>query len=109
MARKQEKRHYPRHHGEGRITLLQPHHTTRQIQGGLINFSEQGIRFFSCRPLSPGTTILVRASGENYRHLPSDIDIRLRSMGYCTIKWCHEVTRHGRPCHEMGAVYVMPY
>ena len=109
MATLQEKRHHPRHHGEGRITLLHTHHDERQIKGGLINFSEQGLRFFSHRPLLPGTTILVRASGENYQHLSPDIDCRLRSMGFCTVKWCREVHRHGVPYHEMGAVYVMPY
>lgn len=109
MAKLQEKRHHPRHHGEGRITLLLSHQNTSQIKGGLINYSEQGIRFFSYRPLSPGTTILVRASGENYRHLSTDIDCQLRSMGFCTIKWCQEATRQGIPGHEMGAVYVMSY
>jgi hypothetical protein len=109
MAKLQEKRLHPRHHCEGRITLLHAHYSTRQIKGGLINFSEQGIRFFSHRPLPLGTTIIVRASGENYQNLSTDIDCQVRSMGFCTIKWCQEVTRQGIPLHEMGAVYLMPY
>jgi hypothetical protein len=109
MVKLQEKRHHPRHHGQGQITLLHTYYDTRQMKGGLINFSEQGIRFFSDRPLTPGTTILVRVCGENYRHISADIDCQLRSMGFCTIKWCQEVIRLGIPCHEMGAVYVMSY
>jgi hypothetical protein len=109
MAKLQEKRLHHRHHCEGRITLQHAHHSARQIKGGLINFSEQGIRFFSNRPLTPGTTIIVRASGENYQHISTHIDCQLRSMGFCTIKWCQEVIRQGIPYHEMGAVYVMPY
>lgn len=109
MTTPREKRIYTRHQGEGGITLRHAHQNSRQIEGGLINFSEQGISFFSRRPLSPGTTIIVRASGENYQHLSADIDCHLRSMGFCTIKWCQEVTRQGIPLHEMGAVYMMPY
>lgn len=109
MAKLQEKRLHPRHHREGRITLLHAHHNARQIKGGLINFSEQGIRFFSYRSLPPGTTIIVRASGENYQNISTDTDCQFRSMGFCTIKWCQEVTRQGISLHEMGAVYVIPY
>jgi hypothetical protein len=109
MVKLQEKRHHPRYQGQGRLTLSHTHQNTGQIKGGLINYSAQGIRFFSHRALFPGTTILVRASGENYRYISSDGDCQLRSMGFCTIKWCHEVNRHGVPYHEMGAVYVTSY
>lgn len=109
MTAPQEKRNFTRHQGKGEITLLHAGQAASQIEGGLINFSQQGIRFFSRRPLSPGTTIIVRASGENYRHISTDADCHLRSMGFCTIKWCQEVNRNGVEQHEMGAVYMMPY
>ena len=109
MVKLQEKRHQPRHQGEGRLTLLHTHHYSGRISGGLINFSQQGIRFYSHRPVFPGTTILVRASGENYQHASPTTGCQFRSMGFCTVKWCQESSRHGIPCHEMGAVYVMPY
>jgi hypothetical protein len=109
MTTSLEKRSFARHQGKGEITLQHASQDARQMEGGLINFSEQGISFFSRRPLSPGTTIMVRASGENYQHLSTDIDCHLRSMGFCTIKWCQEVTRKGVSQHEMGAVYMMPY
>ena len=109
MTQLQEKRNHARHHGEGQITLLHPHSQSWQLEAGLINYSEQGISFFSCQPLMPGTTIIVRASVENYRHMSADVDCQLRSMGFATIKWCQEVTRQGRPIHAMGAVYMMSY
>ena len=107
MAPPQEKRNFARHPGRGELTLLHAGETDSQIEGGLINFSEQGIRFFSRRPLTPGTTIIVRVSGENYRHIATD-QCRLRSMGFWTIKWCQEVNHKGVAQHEMGAVYMMP-
>lgn len=109
MVTRCEKRTFTRHHGEGEITLLHADQHMRQIEGGLINFSRQGIRFFSRRPLPPGTTIIVRASDENYRHVPAQSDCQLRSMGFCTIKWCQEVHHKGIPLHEMGAAYMIPY
>lgn len=109
MAQLQEKRNYHRHCCEGRIALSYTHCDSRQIEVGLINFSEQGVSFFSCRPFLPGTTIVARASKENYQLVSADADCLLRSVGLATIKWCREGTRHGRPTYEMGAVYVMPY
>ncbi len=109
MNRLQEKRNHIRHHCEGRLTLLHTQCQSRQIEAKLINFSAAGVSFCTRQPLRPGTTIIVRVSGENYRNLSSDIDCQLPSMGLVTIKWCQESTRHGRPIHEMGAVYVMPY
>ncbi|BBO80594.1 hypothetical protein DSCO28_11600 [Desulfosarcina ovata subsp. sediminis] len=109
MPQLQEKRNFVRHRGNGQLTLLHTHANARHIQGSLINFSEQGISFFSYRPVTPGTTVIVRASGENYRQLPPGGQCLLRSMGFCTVKWCQETKREGVPMHEMGAVYVMPY
>ena len=104
-----EKRNHVRHQGKGAITLLHASQNRQQMQGGLINFSEQGVGFYSHRPLSPGTTIIVRATGENYQDIATDADCHLRTMGFCTIKWCQEVSRKGVLQHEMGAVYMMPY
>lgn len=109
MAQLQEKRNYPRHGCEGQITLSYAHCDSRQIDACLINFSQHEVSLFSYQPFLPGTTIMVRASGENYQHVSADADCLLRSMGVATIKWCQEVTRRGRPTHEMGAVYIMSY
>ena len=109
MPKIREKRSFTRHHGKGQITLLQPNANSRQMEGELINYSEQGIRFFSHRPVRPGTTVIVRVSDEPYRNLPADSDCQLRSMGFCTVKWCQEGTRQGLPIHEMGAAYMIPY
>jgi hypothetical protein len=109
MTQLQEKRSYARHSGEGQINLLHTHCESRQIEANLLNFSEQGISFFSYQPLMPGTTIIVRATVENYRHMSADAQCQLRSMGLATIKWCREGTRQGRSVHEMGASYVISY
>jgi len=108
MIRQQEKRNDARHCCDGLITVMTTHSRSRQFNAGLLNYSVQGISFFSNRPLMPGTTIIVRASVENYQHMPADVDCQLRSMGLATIKWCQEGTRQGRPIHRMGAVYMMP-
>jgi hypothetical protein len=81
----------------------------RQIEAVLINFSTQGLSFFSHRPLLPGTTIIVRASTESYQHVSTDAECLLRSMGMATIKWCRQNTRQGQVIHEMGAAYVIPF
>jgi len=108
MTRMQEKRNHTRHDCKGPITLLYARIAARHIEAGLLNFSEQGISFTSKHPLMPGTTIIVRASVENYRHMPADVGCQLRSIGLATVKWCREGTRKGRPVHVMGAVYMMP-
>jgi hypothetical protein len=89
--------------------LFHIQHQSPCIEARLLNFSANGLSFFSHHPLKPGTTIIVRASGEVYPSISSDADCQLRTMGYVTIKWCQEGTRQGRPIHEMGAVYMMPY
>ncbi|MCB2148519.1 MAG: hypothetical protein KQI81_18720 [Deltaproteobacteria bacterium] len=109
MTRLHEKRRCVRYDGQGPITLMSAHSQSRQFEAGLLNFSAEGISFFSCRPLKPGTTIIVRASAENYQHVFADVDCQLRSVGVATIKWCQEGNREGRPIHEMGAVYMTPY
>ncbi|WP_319408614.1 PilZ domain-containing protein [uncultured Desulfosarcina sp.] len=109
MTQLQEKRRYARYDGEGPITLVSADSQSRQFEAGLLNFSAEGISFFSNRPLKPGTTIIVRASVENYQHVSADVDCQLRSVGVATIKWCQQGNREGRPIHEMGAVYMMAY
>lgn len=109
MVHQQEKRNDARHCCEGLITVMTTHSRPRQFDASLLNYSVQGIRFFSDRPLMPGTTIIVRASLENYQHMSDEVDCQPRSMGVATIKWCREGTRLGKPVHEMGAVYMIPY
>ena len=109
MTQLHEKRSCVRYDGDGPITLVPAHSQSMQFEAGLLNFSAEGISFFSYRPLIPGTTIIVRASVENYQHVSADVDCQLRSVGLATIKWCQEGIRQGRAIHEMGAVYMMPY
>lgn len=109
MMHQPEKRSDARHYCEGLIKVMTTHSRSRQFDAGLLNYSVQGISFFSNRPLMPGTTIIVRASVENYQHMSTDADCQLRSMGLATIKWCREGTRQGKPVHEMGAAYMIPY
>lgn len=109
MNHQPEKRKDARHCCEGMITVMTTHSRSRQFDAGLLDYSVQGIRFFCNRPLKPGTTIILRASAENYQHISDDVDCQLRSMGLATIKWCQEVFRKGNPVHEMGAAYLIPY
>lgn len=104
-----EKRNQSRHHCEGPITLLHTQRHSGQIDADLINCSQRGVSFFSSRPLVPGTTIIIRISMETYPRMSPDADCQVRTMGFATIKWCQQGIRHGRPIHEMGAVYMMPY
>ena len=107
MTRLQEKRNHARYDCKGPMILRYTHMAARQIEAGLLNFSEQGIRFASKHPLMPGTTIIVHASADNYRRMPAGVACQLRSIGLVTIKWCRESSRKGRPIHEMGGVYMM--
>ena len=109
MAQLHEKRTHMRHACEGRVTLLYTQRQSRQIEADLINYSKQGLGFFTRRPLAPGTTMILRASMENYPLAASAADCQLRTMGLVTIKWCQEESRQGEAIHCMGAVYVMSY
>ena len=109
MNRLQEKRSNARYRCESQLTLLHTQCRSRQIEANLVNFSENGVCFYTRQPLHPGTTIILRVSGDYYRQISSDLNCQLPSMGLVTIKWCQETTRQGHPIHEMGAVYVMPY
>jgi hypothetical protein len=97
MIHQQEKRNDAWHCCEGLITVMTTRSRSRQFDAGLINFSVNGNRFFSNRPLMPGATIIVRASLENYQHMSDEVDCQPRSMGVATIKWCQEATRQGKP------------
>lgn len=109
MSQLREKREHARNNCRGPISLIHTNRKSQPIDAGLLNLSQQGISFFSHQPLAPGTTIIVRASGENYRNMPAEASCQLRTMGFATIKWCRDDTCQGRTIHRMGAVYVMPW
>ncbi len=104
-----EKRQFARHNCSGSITLSHTNRESRQIHADLVDLSEQGLSFNSHQPLVPGTTIIVRASEENYRKMDVEADFQLRTMGFATIKWCQSHILQGRTIHRMGAAYVMPW
>jgi hypothetical protein len=108
MIRSKEKRSAIRHRCDGGITLSHIQRQSPRIEARLLNFSANGLSFFSRHPLKPGTTVIVRASGEGYPIISADAGCQLRTVGFVTIKWCLEGSRHGRPIHEMGAAYMMP-
>ena len=72
-----------------------------QHPGGLIS------RFVGETGVLPGTTIMVRATGENYPNTAAAMDCQLPTMGFATIKWRRDDIHRGRSIHRMGAVYVM--
>ena len=108
MIQSKEKRRSIRHHCDGEVILSHIQRQSPRIDARLINFSANGLSFFSHHPLKPGTTIIVRASRERYPNISADAGCQLRTMGLVTIKWCRESTWQGRTIHEMGAVYMIP-
>ena len=108
MDQLQEKRKYARRNSDGPIVLLHTHRESEPIDAGLLNFSQEGLSFFSHQALTPGTTIMVRATGENYPNTAAAMDCQLPTMRFATIKWRRDDIHRGRSIHRMGAVYVMP-
>ena len=108
MNQLQEKRRYARHACGGSIALCFTHRHAKPIAAKLLNLSQAGLSFVCDQLLAPGTTIIVRASDENYRVPVADADIQLRTMGFAMIKWCKDNSTKGRTIHQMGAVYLMP-
>ena len=109
MDRLQEKRNSTRHVCDGPLTLLYTQPRSPRFAARIINFSEHGLCFSSRHAMTPGTTILVRASPENYRKQSEDAGFQLPTMGFAMIKWCHESRKQGQPVHTMGAAYLIPY
>lgn len=109
MPKRRERRQFARHYCSGSIILFHTDRKSKQIHADLVDLSEQGLSFISHQPLVPGTTIIVRASEENYRNMDADADFQLRTMGFATIRWRQSHILQGRTIHRMGAAYVMPW
>lgn len=103
-----EKRRHVRHTCEGSISLSFANCQSAPIDANLLNLSKEGLSFLTAQPLSPGTTIIVRATDAAYRTPADDSDCQLRTMGFATIKWHCDDSGPGRTLHRMGAVYVLP-
>ncbi|WP_372683631.1 hypothetical protein [Desulfosarcina sp.] len=110
MANPHEKRNSSRHTVGGPITLHPTIRASRDINAHLLNFSEQGICFSTDKQLIPGTTLLFKASKDNYLSADRDDDCQLRSISLVTVKWCHESAKQDQPqpIHIIGANYIIP-
>ncbi len=108
MSNHHEKRNSCRHTVGGAITLHPTIRTSRDINAHLLNFSEQGICFSTEKQLIPGTTILFKASKDNYLSADNDDNCQLRSISLVTVKWCQESEQKDQPIHIIGANYMIP-
>jgi hypothetical protein len=108
MSNHHEKRNSSRHTVGGPITLHPTIMTSRDINAYLLNFSEQGICFSTDKQLIPGTTILFKASKDNYSSADNYDDCQLRSISLVTVKWCQESAQKDKPIHIIGANYMTP-
>jgi len=94
----------------GPITLHSTIGTPMNIKATVRNCSEEGICFLSSRKFTAGTTILFKASNDEYACICEDRDdCLLRSISFVTVKWCHESQENGLPIYEMGAIYTLPH
>lgn len=93
------KRNTTRYHSRGPITLLPTIPISGDIHANLMNFSEHGISFTASKQMIPGTTILFRASTENYLYSINEAGCQLRSISFVTIKWCQEAFKQGQSIH----------
>jgi hypothetical protein len=103
-----EKRNFSRHIVGGPITLHPTIRMARDINAHLHNFSEQGICFSTDKQLAPGTTILFKASKDNFINADNDGDCQLRSISLVTVKWCQESAQKDQTIHIIGANYMIP-
>lgn len=110
MEKDLEKRISPRHSIEGPITLHFTIGTPMEVNAHVLNCSEEGICFSSNKRLTPGTTILFKASTVNYVcSCKNKENCLLRSISMVTVKWCHESSQKGQTIYIMGATYIIPY
>ena len=109
MANDPEKRISARHPIEGPITLNSPIGTSTEFDAHLLNFSEQGMCFTTKTKLTPGTTILFKATKDWLLSAEDDADCQLRSIGMVTVKWCHEISQKNWPIYVIGANYMINY
>jgi len=105
----EEKRASDRYLNDGSITISFTPCRFKDRKAQLLNVSECGLCFRSDTPLTPGTTVFVRASEGIYENLDSDAVCRLRTMGMVTVKWCRAMKRADRTDHEIGASYLLHY
>lgn len=108
MSNHHEKRNSCRHTVGGSITLHPTIRRSRDFNAHLLNFSEQGICFSTEKQLIPGTTILFKASKDNYLSADNDDNCQLRSISLVTVKWCQESEQKDQPTHIIGANYMIP-
>ena len=109
MANDLEKRISARHPIEGPITLNFPIGTSNEYDAHLLNFSEQGMCFTTKTKLTPGTTILFKASKDWLLSAEDDADCQLRSISMVTVKWCHQSSPNNQPGYIIGADYMIHY
>ena len=104
-----EKRIASRHSTNGPITLHSSILTSRDIGAHLINFSDQGICVMTDTKLTPGTTILFKASRNSYQFSKDYADSQLRSIGMVTVKWCHENSSDNKFFYTVGATCMLNF
>ena len=109
MASNLEKRISVRRTTKGSITLYSSIGACKEIDGHLLNISEQGICFTTTTRLAPGTTILFKATNADYACTGREVECQLRTISLVTVKWCHESSQYDLPCYIVGATYTVPY
>ncbi|HSO18164.1 MAG TPA: hypothetical protein VLT88_01830 [Desulfosarcina sp.] len=109
MADDLEKRIAARRSTEGSITLYSSIGAYKEINGHLLNISEQGISFTTDTRLVPGTTILFKASNDSFPCADKGEAWQLRTISLVTVKWCHQGSSTDRSLYVVGATYTAPY
>ena len=109
MVNDLDKRISARHPIEGPITLNFPIGSSNEFDAHLLNFSEQGMCFTTKTKLTPGTTIMFKASKKWLLSAEDDADCQLRSISMVTVRWCQESSLKDHPNYIIGANYMIHY
>jgi hypothetical protein len=109
MVNDLEKRISARHPIEGPITLNSPIGSSNEVDAHLLNFSKQGMCFTTKTKLTPGTTVLFKASKKWLLSAEEDADCQLRSISMVTVRWCQESSLKNQPVYIIGANYMIHY
>lgn len=83
-------------------------HFNKECRGDahLLNFSAAGTYFETARPVTPGTTVLIRVLSCTTDASEYPKDLRFNAIG--EVKWCRELSSNGETTYGIGVKYHFP-
>lgn len=107
MNLKTEKKSSERHPRERAITFS-IFNRQNFMDGHLLDYSTNGLKFKSTCALQPGTTICIRVKSGQGGSQPDRFPERLPSVCLAEVKWCRQLEGSDSSFYEVGVRYYPP-